>query len=385
MAALSEDDIYRTSTQYRLWAFNPESLASSRSTTNSLAADRVRAAMRCVREQKVADDGSNTESGDAAMVDCLTVDEEQKLVGFYCIKAMQLADFCDFPTNVKATAVQYLKRFYLSNSPMTYHPKEIMPSALFLSTKTENHYTSLRSFVSKLKKTTAEDVIAPEFLLSQGLRFTFDVRHPQRGLEGGFMELVGWAKGQQGATLQREMMGIDPSNESGKRAKNSEDLVHRIQIAHGKAKETLKTSALLTDAYFHYTPSQIWLSAFMLADEPLTVFYFNKKLAANPILTAKLAHTLRSCSDLLHASPSADPGEAEMKELMKIDKQLYKCRNPEMMDLVSINKAQKRDSNGRGKDALDEKIIKRRKLEKERFEMEADDIFGPALNGKDGG
>ena len=95
MAALNEDDIYRTSTQYRLWAFTPESLASLRSTTNSLAADGVRVAIRSVRDQKKAADGMDVE------VDCLTVAEEQKLLGFYCVKAMQLADFCDFPTNVK--------------------------------------------------------------------------------------------------------------------------------------------------------------------------------------------------------------------------------------------------------------------------------------------
>ena len=78
---------------------------------------------------------------------------------------------------------------------MTYHPKQIMPSALFLSTKTENHYTALKSFASKFPKTTPDDVIAPEFLVTQGLRFTFDVRHPHRGLEGGFMELLALASG----------------------------------------------------------------------------------------------------------------------------------------------------------------------------------------------
>ncbi|KAL9100585.1 MAG: hypothetical protein Q9163_004059 [Psora crenata] len=379
MATLGEDAIYRASTQYRLWTFTSETLASSRSATNALAADAVRAAMRKSQEQK-----SSADHGKGNEVDCLTVNEEQKLVGFYCVKAMQLADFCDFPTNVKATAVQYLKRFYLSNSPMTYHPKEIMPSALFLSTKTENHYTSLRSFVSRLPKTTAEDVIAPEFLLTQGLRFTFDVRHPQRGLEGGFMELVAWAKGQQGTTLQQEMMDVDPVKQSGTKAKTSKDLVQRIQMAHGKAKDFLKSSALLTDAYFHYPPAQMWLSAFMLADEPLITFYLDRKLPSDSPFTVKLLNALRSCGDLLRSSPSADPGEGEMKELMQIDKKLYRCRNLEKMDLVSINKAQKRDSDGTGDGGVDEKAIKKRKLEKQKSEAEADDVFGPALVRKNG-
>ena len=47
-------------------------------------------------------EGGNEEIPDAPKeVDCLTVEEEQKLVGFYCVKAMQFADFCEFPTNVK--------------------------------------------------------------------------------------------------------------------------------------------------------------------------------------------------------------------------------------------------------------------------------------------
>lgn len=96
----------------------------------------------------------------------------------------------------KATAIQYLRRFYLTNSPMTYHPKNIMACALFVATKTDNYYMSLRQFAAGIPgDTTADDVIAPEFLIMQSLRFTFDVRHPFRGLEGGIMELQAVAQG----------------------------------------------------------------------------------------------------------------------------------------------------------------------------------------------
>ena len=89
-----EDDIYRSSTQYRLWSYTSDSLASLRSTTNALAAARVRDAIQRLRLE-------NGQANAQEDVDCLTVDEEQKLVGFYCIKAMDFADFLDFPTNVK--------------------------------------------------------------------------------------------------------------------------------------------------------------------------------------------------------------------------------------------------------------------------------------------
>lgn len=92
--SLTEDDIYRKSTQYRLWSYTAESLAALRTETNSLAIARVKEAIRRANKN---DDGSDP----AELVDCLTVEEEQKLVGFYCVQAMDFADFCEFPTNIK--------------------------------------------------------------------------------------------------------------------------------------------------------------------------------------------------------------------------------------------------------------------------------------------
>ena len=92
--SLSEDDIYRASTQYRLWSFTADSLAEFRATTNSLASHHVREALR-----RAGSNGDDAESANG--VDCLTVEEELKLVRFYCDRAMKLADFCEFPTNIK--------------------------------------------------------------------------------------------------------------------------------------------------------------------------------------------------------------------------------------------------------------------------------------------
>lgn len=67
-----------------------------------------------------------------------------------------------------------------------------------------------------------------------------------------------------------------------------------------------------------------------------------------------------------------------MDEFKRIDKKLYKCRNPEKIDLVGINKAVKRDG-GHGVGGMDEKVVKKRKLERERSEKEGADIFGGPL------
>ena len=101
---MTEDEIYRTSTQYRLWSFTPQALSSLRSTTNELAVDGVKSAIQSKRAEGRGDGGENKERATARSaspeVDCLTVEEEQRLVGYYCLKTMEFANFCDFPTNV---------------------------------------------------------------------------------------------------------------------------------------------------------------------------------------------------------------------------------------------------------------------------------------------
>ncbi|KAL8854143.1 MAG: hypothetical protein Q9221_001065, partial [Calogaya cf. arnoldii] len=99
---MTEDDIYRTSTQYRLWSFTPETLASLRATTNAAAADSVRAAFQNLHSSsaEVSKD-KNSGNGSAFEVDCLTVEEEQKIVSFYCLQTIEFVDFCEYPTNVK--------------------------------------------------------------------------------------------------------------------------------------------------------------------------------------------------------------------------------------------------------------------------------------------
>ena len=284
--------------------------------------------------------------------------------------------------------MQYLKRFYLTNSPMTYHPKRIMPTAVFLAMKTEDNFHYVKSFAEKLPNITTEEILAPEFLLTQGLRFTFDVRHPFHGLEGGFMELMALVNGTGQAApsikksskqLQDELIEIAAAPGANTKTSTRKEMVSRVQNAHGKAKDILKTSALVTDAYFLYTPSQIWLSALLLADKPLASFYIDTKFPPSSHLKTKLLAILHKCVDLLRSFVSLKPGKEERKELKRIHNKLAKCQNPSRVDLVSAHKAQKRDPSKDGGDGLDETVAKKRKLERENSIKEAEDLFGPAL------
>lgn len=386
--ALNEDDIYRTSTQFRMWSFAPESLSSLRATTNTAAAERVKSAL-------------------GPDVDVLTAAEELKILTHYTRQLISWATtLFKLPTAVTATAAIYFRRFYLSNSPMTYHPKDIFPTALFLATKTENHYIGLAQFCniiqeSKAKpKPSTEQVLAPEYLLTQGLRFTFDVRHPFRGLDGGWLELTAFARGDAVITgsrraasdIQKEMMALAvpaPWTDKTKKehvlqpAKTAQDAEMRAGDAHDHAKEIIVDAALLTDVYFAFTPSQIWLAALLLADEALTQWYLSVKLgdAASDALIGRVVTAVRACADMLAAQlDGTAPSAGRRDELIAIDKKLYQCQNPDKRDLVSLNAAKKRGATNGAADDTDgvmESATKKRKVRA----AESDDVFGGSLPG----
>ena len=122
-----EDEIYRTSTQYRLWSFTEDSLSSIRANTNALASERVKAAIHRTREARKAagtgdspvaasggqsgvstpnPDDDKLKNGDEKEVECLTPEEELELVQYYCEKALQLGDAYKppLPTMVRVCA-----------------------------------------------------------------------------------------------------------------------------------------------------------------------------------------------------------------------------------------------------------------------------------------
>ncbi|RMZ69709.1 cyclin ccl1 [Pyrenophora seminiperda CCB06] len=127
---LTEDDLYRTSTQYRNWSFTAAQLAAQRLKINLQATERVKANLARVRAQRSIDaiNGDGTESGsgidkengsgtsgantpnDAVTsvtsvttvkeVDCLTADEELKIVDEFCERAIALGSHYSFPLSV---------------------------------------------------------------------------------------------------------------------------------------------------------------------------------------------------------------------------------------------------------------------------------------------
>ncbi|EME82388.1 uncharacterized protein MYCFIDRAFT_40303 [Pseudocercospora fijiensis CIRAD86] len=339
---LSEDDIFRTSSQFRLWSFAPGQLAAQRRKTHELALARAK---QYLSQQNGNGAASN---GHTNTPECLTANEELRLVQRYGEIIRVTATQLKWPTHIGITAIQYLKRFYLSNSCMTYPPKEIYKTVMFLASKTEAFHLPLSQF-SRSVSSEPDTVLAPEYKIMQALRFTLDVRQPSRGLKGTLMELLNMAD-----------------------IKQARD---RVQLAFQSAKELLDSTASLTDAYFLYTPSQMLMAALEVADAPLLHFYLATKLPSSSPIRAKILSTIHSCAGMLAAY---DPNSSMKKEeRAELEKKLEACRDPNTRDLVKVHAAVKR--NGAEEGMVSEQDAKRRKLEREKSNKEMDDLFGPSL------
>jgi cyclin H len=201
---------------HRFWQFSTDQLASMRSEVNEGAVkriklfheqERVRRRLPLVREQ-----GSQWRTG-CRLYFCaprprrlLSVEDERTIATFYLTRQALFAKAFKFGEMVEATAASYLKRFYLRNTCMDYHPKLVMCAdlriddisllsdaahrltCLFLATKTENSGITIAEFAQKVK-TPAKDILDLEFLVSQALNFQYKVHHAHIAARGLFYDL----------------------------------------------------------------------------------------------------------------------------------------------------------------------------------------------------
>ncbi|KAF3066679.1 Cyclin CCL1 [Trichoderma lentiforme] len=349
----TEDERYRQSSQFRLWSFSPTSLRELRVKTNDLAKQQI--------SPRFAAD---------AQPEFLTPAEETMLVQFFTTELIRAAQFCELPTEIRSTAAVFFRRFYITNSVMTYPPTELLKTSLFFGCKAEGYYIRLAKLAEMFPNTTSEQILAGEFLLCQGIRFAFDVRHPFRALEGAILEL-------------RKRL---PEEEG------------RVAKAHAMARDILKFSPLLTDAYFHYTPSQIMMAALLMVDKELVDLLIpvappgddGQHEASHAEMREKIFKTIESCRSMLEKEPPQRMKDHwETPELVKsmkpLRKKLQKCRDTDRADLVALQRARREQATTKVKkptpqsdgavfgEAAEARDPKRRKLEA------ANDLFGPAL------
>lgn len=258
-----EDSAYRDSTQFRLWSFSPTQYEKHKAAAYTTAISR-----------------NKTSTSQTP-----TQDESQTLLLAALLELYHLSgSVFRVPTNVVYTALTFLSRFYALHSPLTYAPSSLVPTTLYLATKTENHYISITHFLSALPSHYGADkttLLAPEFVIASGLRWAFDVRQPFRALEATVLEILSLMEGTYAAPpAPASSLEDGGGNKDGVKPApipTTAEAVARfssfasgispetVKALHGEARALLKLEVPVSEIPFCFTPGQIALAALSAA------------------------------------------------------------------------------------------------------------------------
>ncbi|SCU83637.1 LAFA_0D04764g1_1 [Lachancea sp. 'fantastica'] len=325
---ITDDDLYRHSTQYRNWSFTPERLDQIRTEVNASASARVEETLKHFFESH-PDLSREEEEAVASKAVPVTTHEELLLVNYFARMIISFAGKMNLPTEVAATAVAFFRRFFLSNSVMDLPPKEVFHTTLFFACKTENYFIGVDSFAKKAK-TTTEAVLKHEFKLLESLNFTLMNHHPYKALHGFFLDIQNVLSGR----VDMQYMGQVYTN----------------------CKKSI-SDALLTDAVYFFTPPQITLAILLMEDEALMMRYMQLKFGlqqdgdasagqpsqsseqqlANGINASKLLEVVKNCKSVISSKiiPAKD-------DAVKITAKIHYCQNP--MAVIDRLKRQRENS-----------------------------------------
>lgn len=177
--------------------------------------------------------------------DLLSYQEELHLLRSYLVN---LKEFCRKFTppmrrSVIGTAFIYMKRFYINESCMEHHPRNIGITCAYLACKVDEFNVSIDQFLKNVKgdcKKAQKTVLTNELLLMKKLKFHLTVHLPYRAVEGFLIDL---------------RARFPPARDK------TELMTQEI--------EDYLDKAMFTDACFLFTPSQIALSSVNNAAEKI--------------------------------------------------------------------------------------------------------------------
>ncbi|ODV65812.1 cyclin-like protein [Hyphopichia burtonii NRRL Y-1933] len=263
---VSTDDLYRRSSQYRMWSYTVESLKETKIQTNEGGRAQAlkkyeEARSKAANENPELFEKQQNEFTADKMLELLTEEEEVKYLQYYCNSILVTGNFFNMPTQVKATAMSFFKRFYLVNSAMQYHPKHVLYTVLFLAAKSENYFISIESFCKLIPKVEPKDILDLEFIILQSLKFTLFVHHAFRPLYGFFLDF-------QAILLHPDPVMYDVN-------------IDTLGSLYDKAKQWLTKYGILSDATFLFTPPQIALAAMYDVDKRITEKYLKRKFLSD--------------------------------------------------------------------------------------------------------
>jgi len=127
----------------------------------------------------------------------LTYEEEKILLIHYEYLLKQFCGKFQPPIvmpNVVGTSIAYFKRFYLRNSVMDMHPKDIFLVCVYLACKIEEFNVSILQFVQNINSNESKDELANmilnyELLLMEKLDFHLNVHNFYRPFEGFLLDV----------------------------------------------------------------------------------------------------------------------------------------------------------------------------------------------------
>lgn len=212
--------MFTTSTQRKFWMYESQEQL-----------DRLRV------ESNVTTGEQIVKSGKVSLEQLLSPKEELYLIRSYLVN---LREFCKRfqPTmrkSVVATAFIYMKRFYLNQSSMEYHPRNIGVTCAYLACKVEEFNVSIDQFIKNVKgdcRKAQKTILCNELLLMKKLRFHLTVHLPFRAVEGFLIDL---------------RARYPPARD-------------KTSIMAEEIDDFLEKT-MYTDACFFYTPSQVALAA----------------------------------------------------------------------------------------------------------------------------
>jgi len=271
----------------------------------------------------------------------LNSDEELMLVRLYVSKIPQLCGAFKFVEEVEATAESFLKRFYLKNTVMDWHPKNVMLTALFLAAKAANSMIAIETYTSRIPKTQPSDVLDLEFLVAQSLDFELTVWHAHRALWGLYLDL--------------QTLPNPPAD---------------LYELYRKALDFVR-KARMTDCEFIYTPSQIALAAIHAQSAELATQWAAAKGMDE-------ARAQKICADI-GSIVEREARAIDVEAVRDVDRRLRTCKNPEKTAGSAVFESKRAAEVQRASERHGEKIANIRQAMQEN-----EDPFGGNLLSKAG-
>lgn len=167
---------FATSTHRKRWILSKDEVIGKRAHANEAGVDFVL--------KLRADHGEPTTD-----LDAVTPADELELISFYAYKlAAKGLDL--WPRKVIATAVTFLKRFYLDHSIIQYEVRKIAFACLYIAGKVCENYIDAEKIPEHFPGAVkADDVLSLETVVLGGLNFDLVVYHPYTFLDAMVEEI----------------------------------------------------------------------------------------------------------------------------------------------------------------------------------------------------